>query len=168
MNDTAREIAQLILDTAQDNGFLDEPLAIVPELAEEEHKLFVRMIEKLSHYRADRGDELSQEEISSLFTFVFAKAAELLTNFVNNKLDDPVALDGMFDGKVPLYADDELVGFFKKCPWPTVADSAYIDRPVEPGEDPLLALFEALKWTFRVSLHLAAEHLEERGKLRLD
>lgn len=165
MNDAAREIANLLIGAAREDGYLEGPLAQIEELAGEEKKLFVRMIEALSRRRGLTGDELNDDEISSLFTFVYAKAAELVTNFVNGKMDENPSLDGMFDGKIPLYADDALVGFFKKCPWPTTAASAFLDFEIEPGVDPLLALFEALKWCFRISEHLAVTHLEERGVL---
>ncbi len=165
MNDAGREIAALMIETACDDGFLEGPLAQIEELAAKERELFVRMIEALSRRRGEAGDDLSDGEISSLFTFVFAKAAELVTNYVNGKLGEAPSLEGMFDGKIPLYADDALVGFFKQCPWPTAAASAFMDFEIEPGVDPLLALFEALKWTFRISQHLAVTHLEERGVL---
>ncbi len=164
MNEAARSVGALIIGAAQEHGFLEGPLTVIPELAEEEKKLFVRMIAELSRRRAFSGDELTVDEISSLFTFVLAKAAELITCHVNGKMDEP-ALDGMFDGKIPLYADDRLTGYCKQCHWPETAATAFVNFDIPRGADPLLMLFEALKWSFRVSVHLAALHLEHRGKL---
>ena len=164
MNEAARSVGALIIGAAQEHGFLEGPLTVIPELAEEEKKLFVRMIAELSRRRAFSGDELTVDEISSLFTFVLAKAAELITCHVNGKMDEP-ALDGMFDGKIPLYADDRLTGYCKQCHWPETAATAFVNFDIPRGADPLLMLFEALKWSFRISVHLAALQLERRGKL---
>ena len=164
MNEAAQAVAQTMVDCARENGYMDGPLASIPELAEEERKLFIRMFGELRTHlkRAGRG-ELLQEEISSLFTFVFAKAAEAVELYLAGKRED-VSMLGMFDGKIPLYADDRVLVFCRKCTWPKEAAEAFLDRAPEDaaeGGDPLLELFEALKWAFRISEHLLVEFLED-------
>lgn len=165
MNITAQNAAQIIVDCARENGYLDGPLACIPSLAEEEKKLFIRMFGELRKHLAGSGRaELTPDEISSLFTFLLAKAAELTVFYVSGK-EEEVSLLGMFDGKIPLYADDRLLGFCRSCTWPKEAAEAFLSNPPVPDEDdpgdPLLVLFEALKWSFRISAHLVIGFLED-------
>lgn len=168
MNDTARNVAQVIINSARENGFLAGTLTVIPELADAEKKLFVRMLAHVHSRRASSTStrqELSIDEISSLFTFVLAKAAELVTWYAGGKLEEPV-LDGMLDGKIPLYADDRLTAFCKQCRWPEVAAAALISFAAPKDSDPLLVLMEGLKWSFRISVHLVSIQLERHGMLR--
>jgi hypothetical protein len=165
MNTTAQNTAQIIVDCARENGYLDGPLACIPAIAEEEKKLFIRMFSELRKHLADvNRAELTTEEISSLFTFLLAKAAELTVFYVSGKQEE-LSLLGMFDGKIPVYADDRLLGFCRRCTWPREAAEAFLNNPPEVEEDeagdPLLVLFEALKWSFRISCHLVIGFLED-------
>ena len=165
MNTTAQNAAQIIVDCARENGYLDGPLSCIPALAEEEKKLFIRMFGELrKHLETVNRAELTPEEISSLFTFLLAKAAELTIFHVSGKQEE-VSLLGMFDGKIPVYADDRLLGFCRSCTWPGEAAEAFLSHPpvLEEDEDgnPLLVLFEALKWSFRISCHLVIGFLED-------
>ena len=60
---------------------------------------------------------------------------------------------------------DRLLGFCRSCTWPGEAAEAFLSHPpvVEEDEDgnPLLVLFEALKWSFRISCHLVIGFLED-------
>ena len=116
------------------------------------------------HLETVNRAELTPEEISSLFTFLLAKAAELTIFHVSGKQEE-VSLLGMFDGKIPVYADDRLLGFCRSCTWPGEAAEAFLSHPpvLEEDEDgnPLLVLFEALKWSFRISCHLVIGFLED-------
>lgn len=168
MNAAAQNAAQIIVDCARLNGYLDGPLSFIPALAEEEKKLFIRMFGELKkHLTANNRTELTQEEISSLFMFLLAKAAELTVYHLSDK-NEEVSLLGMFDGKIPLYADERLLGFCRCCTWPKEAAEAFLDNVPEPEEDgdPLLILFEALKWSFRVSAHLIIGFLEDSREPR--
>jgi len=162
MTDQARQIAAIIVEAARENGLLDEPLATIPALAEEEKKLFIRMFDAVRRYREDHGDELTCEEVGSMFTFVLAKAAELVTAYICNRSEEP-SLDGLFDGKIPVYADDQIMSFCRKCNWPSVAGTAFWNADKGDG-DPLLSLFEALKWTFRIAEHIVILHIEENNR----
>lgn len=142
-----------------------------PLLAEAEKELFVKMLARLDDRRKNGSNTLSDEEIASLFTFVYAKAAEAVTNLVNNQ-PNHFELLGMLDGKVPLYADERLTGYFKKLDLATECAQAYVDWHTENAAneqlqayDPMLPLFEALKWCFRLSCTAAVEKLEADGKV---
>ena len=166
MNEAAQTSARTIVDCARENGYLDGPLSCIPELAEEEKKLFIRMFGELKRHLTDAGRaELTPDEIASLFTFMLAKAAELTAFYLAGKKEE-VSLLGMFDGKIPLYADDRVLGFCRSCTWPHEAAEAFLQMPPvdaegEEGGDPLLVLFEALKWSFRISEHLIIGFLED-------
>ncbi|NMD86250.1 hypothetical protein HF882_06590 [Victivallis vadensis] len=174
----AQAAALTVVDTARSAGLLERPLAVDPGLAEAEKELFFKMFEQVADRRRRNLHELSSDEVSSLFTFVFARAAEAATNLANRQPNRFETL-GMFDGKVPLNADERLVGYFKKLTFPTDCARAYWEwyqrdaeslplrgtDPILPlrGTDPILPLFEALKWTFRISCHIAVEKLEADG-----
>ena len=162
MEDSARRIAAIIIEAAREHGYLNEPLATIPELAEEEKKLFLRMFEAVRRRREEHGDELSCDEVASMFTFVLAKAAEIVTGYICNRNDEP-SLDGLFDGKIPVYADDGVMAFCRQCDWPAAAGTAFWNAD-RGGGDPLLTLFEALKWTFRIAEHIVIIHIEESNR----
>ena len=168
---TAQAAALAVVNAARRTGVLAGPLATAPALADSEKDLFLKMFRALADRRAKGTDRLDSDEISSLFTFVFARAAEAVTNMVNGRPDD-FSMLGMFDGKVPIYADDRITGSFKMSQWPTDAARAYWQwyeaeggAVARSGVDPALPLFEALKWMFRVSCHLAIEKLETDGRI---
>ena len=103
-------------------------------------------------------------DYSSLFTFVFAKAAEAVTNMFNHK-EQTFEMTGMFDGRVPLYADEAVTADFKTSQFPAMCAANYLKFTQDEadslaGNDPLLLLFEALKWCFRLSCHHAVTIVE--------
>ena len=97
-----------------------------------------------------------------MFTFVLAKAAEIVTAYICGRSDEP-SLDGLFDGKIPVYADDGVMAFCRQCGWPSAAGTAFWNAD-RGGGDPLLTLFEALKWTFRIAEHIIIIHIEESNR----
>lgn len=140
-----------------------------PVLAEAEKELFLLMLARFADRRKAGTEGLSTDEISSLFTFVCAKAAEAVTNWCNSKKCE-FNLSGMLDGKIPIYAEERLTGHFKKLTLPSDCAQAYLDwhaanaaDPALQACDPILPLFEALKWCFRLSCTAAVEKLEEDG-----
>lgn len=160
MNDQAKKIAASIVGAAQEAGFMTDALSSFEAAAETERALFLQMMTALKvHQQRGNCPDLTHDEIASMFTFVFAKAAEIATDHFNRQPSQPDTA-GLFDGKIPLYADERLVSFCKQCDWPVLAAEAFLNREPD-GADPLLALFEALKWTFRVSLHLALETIRD-------
>ena len=165
----AQAAALSVINAAKEHGYLKGPLVADPVLAEAEKELFLAMLKRLADRRRTGGGELTSDEISSLFTFVFARAAEAVTNMVNRQ-PNKFELLGMFDGKVPISADERLIGAFKKLELPSDCARAYwtwyhdgADAGQRSGVDPVLPLFEALKWTFRISCTVAIEKLEELG-----
>ena len=111
-------------------------------------------------YRNSRN-EFTLDEISGVFTFVFAKSAEAVTNYLN-KADQKFEFWGIFDGKVPVYTDETLTGELKKSLIPNVMAQTFIDF-IEENPDfqknAKLALFEALKWTWRLGQHFSVSFL---------
>ncbi len=169
----AQAAALAVIDAAKKSGILSGPVATAPELAEAEKELFLGMFKQLGARRGTAAESLTSDEVSSLFTFVYARAAEAAGNFLTRQPNRFEYL-GMFDGKVPISADERLIGHFKsRSDFPTACAAAYWawyhDPAVQPelaGVDPALPLFEALKWTFRISCHFAIEKLEADGLLR--
>lgn len=164
----AQSVALAMVGAAREGGCLNGALIASPVLAEAEKKLFLKMLARLSEHRTNGRAELSTDEISSLFTFVSAKAAEAVTNMVNRQPDN-FELLGMMDGKVPIYADERLTGHFKKLTLAADCAQAYLDWHAANSAtlelfDPLLTLFEALKWCFRLSCAAAVEKLEADGR----
>ena len=167
----SQAVALAMVEAVQKGGYLKGAMVASPVLAEAEKELFVKMLARLDERRKKGEAELTADEISSLFTFVYAKAAEAVTNLVNSQPNN-FDLRGMLDGKVPIYADDRLTGYFKKINLAADCAQAYLDwHDANAGNealrsyDPMLPLFEALKWCFRLSCTAAVEKLEADGKV---
>ena len=167
----SQAVALAMVEAARKSGCIKGALVASPVLAEAEKELSLKMLARLNERRKNGSDTLSDDEIASLFTFVYAKAAEAVTNLVNGQPDN-FELLGMLDGKIPLYADERLTGYFKKLNLATECAQAYVDWHAAnaSGEqlqayDPMLPLFEALKWCFRLSCTVAVEKLEADGKV---
>lgn len=162
----AQHAAQVVIAAARSGEFINGPVFTAPELADSEKELMLKILSAVADKRRRDGDALDDETVSSMFTFVFARAAEAVTNYVNRRPNE-FSMMGLFDGKAPLYSDERLTGYFKKLSFP--GDCAqnfwdWIHSPVVPeGTDPLLALMESLKWCFRISCHIAVTYLEQNG-----
>ena len=162
MDEKAMMIGKAMILCAVENGYFDGVnLDLIEELADVERDLFIGMLRRLEKYRFDsKRDELTVDEISSMFSFVFARSVEAVVNFYNGNKQE---LDymGMFDGKILFYSDDKLTGFVKKSLFPKQMAEGFLNFMTENNEeiDPVLALFEALKWTWRLSQHLAIQEL---------
>src|SRR5574344_1570782 len=157
----AQMAAQCVIETAKKGGFLNGPIAVEPALAESEHALFLKMFDAVKTRRDGGKHELTDDEVSSMFSFVFARSAEAVTNMLNRQ-PDKFEMIGLFDGKIPFSSDEDLTGYFKQQTFPTDCASAfwewYHSEGIRHGHDPILPLFEALKWTFRLGCHIAIEH----------
>lgn len=165
----AQAAAAAMIGAARKGECPKGPMVASPVLAEAEKELFLLMLARFADRRKAGAEGLSTDDISSLFTFVCAKAAEAVTNWCNSKKSE-FNLSGMLDGKVPIYAEERLTGHFKKLTLPSDCAQAYLDwhaanaaDPSLQACDPILPLFEALKWCFRLSCTAAAEKLEEDG-----
>ena len=159
----AQKSALCVVSAATELELIDGPIAVDARLAESEKKLMLKVMATVREQKSG-AQELTADEVSSMFTFVYAKAAEAVTNMANNQ-DDNFEMLGLFDGKIPIYAEDILTGYFKKLDFPTVCARkfwAYYEEGLDQS-DPALALFESLKWCFRLSCHLAVRCLEEHN-----
>jgi len=160
----ANEAALAVIGAARSNGLLEGPVIVAQELAEAEKQLCLQIFSQLEERRKLKKEELTPDEISSMFTFVFAKAAEAVTSFGNHQ-EPKFEMYGLFDGKIPICADDRLSDYFKShLEFPTDAAKNFWDAYVGGKfgtSDPRLALVESLKWTFRLSCHVAMTKLPE-------
>lgn len=162
----ALKVARVIVASAKANGYLEGELSVLPELADAEKQIFLQIIAALDrHLDGAKRDHLTLEEIASMFSFVFAKAAEAVTN-VARHMKMQFDMVGLFDGKIPFGADDFLRNF---CHTSHLAgDFAEVFlawRETEEGRDvdPRLSLLEALKWTWRITAGISLEKMEQRG-----
>ena len=164
---TAQAAAQTVIAAARESGVLDDGALVVdPALAEMEKALFAGMFKAV----ARRGvPSLTADEFSSMFHFVFARAAEA-ASACWSKRPFETGTDGLFDGKTPFYADDALKGYIHAQEFPVKCAQRCWDNLAAVAAaggsdcDPLLPLFEALKWCFRIGCHASLRFLEERHR----
>ncbi len=160
----ANEAALAVIDAARSNGLLAGPVIVAEELAEAEKQLCLQVLAQLEEQKKLKKEELSPDEISSMFTFVFAKAAEAVTSFGNHQ-EPKFEMHGLFDGKIPICADDRLSDHFKShLEFPTDAAKNFWEAYAGGKfgtSDPRLALMESLKWCFRLSCHVAMSQLPD-------
>ena len=157
----AQQSARCVIAAAETAGLLDRQIAVDPAFAASEKTLMIAVMRELSDKQCA---ELAADQISSLFTFVFAKAAEAVTNFANGRPDQWDML-GLLDGKTPICAADQITGKFKMSAFPTDCARNFWEFYVSgrTGSDAMLCLMEALKWCFRFGCHYAVSCLEEAG-----
>ncbi|MBR7104061.1 MAG: hypothetical protein IKC65_03880 [Lentisphaeria bacterium] len=162
----AQQAALTVIEAAQKGEFINGPVFTAPELADAEKELMLKILTAVADKRRRDGDSLDDETVSSMFTFVFARAGEAVTNYVNNQPNE-FSMMGLFDGKAPLYTDERITGYFKKLNFPGDCAQNFWDwihsESVPQGTDPLLALMESLKWCFRITCHIAVTFLRENG-----
>lgn len=160
--------AKCIVDTAVECGVVNGPVAISPHLAESEKELIIKMMRKIREEYGENSGVLQSDEVSSLFTFTFGKAAEAVTNMYNRQ-PDKFELTGMLGGQIPVYAEDEITEKFKNSDFPAACAENYLNwsesnSALIASTDPVLLLFEALKWCFRLSCNYAIEIVEKKSK----
>ena len=160
----ALEIARVIVEAARRSGYLaeGEPMNSAPELAALEKPLFVKMFQALKeHLQNVNRMELTDDEISSMFNFAVGKGADMAYNFMSDQKQDDNVI-GLFDSRISLYVDDRLMNFLKAEPIAAKLGGAFVDFQNEnPSEEPVLALFEALKWTLRITEHLTIKLIQK-------
>ena len=164
------QVAGAMIARAEADGYLKGPLVVIEQLADWEKDIFVFMFKEVEKYLSYKKERvLSPEEVVSMFTYVFAKAGEAVTTWYN---DQEFTFDGhgMFDGKIPIYNDEKLLQYFKTVNLAADMADAFGQWDSENrgicgknNIDPILPLFEALKWTWRISVNFTIEYLEELG-----
>lgn len=157
----AQSSALVVINTARECRLLDDGALVVdPALAEMEKALFSAMFKAVARRG---GAELTSDEFSSMFHFVTARAAEAATACWSSRPFE-TGTDGLFDGKTPFYASDELKGYIHELDFPVrCAQNCWDLYANDGGGDPLLKLFESLKWCFRIGCHASLRFLEKRG-----
>ena len=162
------DVAHVLINAARNKGYINGPVTVIEELAEPEKALFVRMAAAVIQYAESKPSrELCQDDVLSLFIFVYAKAGEMVCKWRHDdKTFAAVSLDGMFLGQVPMSADGEMLEYFsslKLAEDMAIAFSAWCGDNPDYSETnavhPLLPLMEALKWTWRITVDVAARHL---------
>jgi hypothetical protein len=166
----SQKIAKVMIARAEADGYLNGPLVVIEQLADWEKDIFVFMFKEVEKYLSYKKERvLSADEIVSMFTYVFAKSGEAVTTWYN---DQEFTFDahGMFDCKVPMYNDEKLLQYFKTVNLAADMADAFGRWSSENANfceknniDPVLPLFEALKWTWRVSINLTIDYLEQLG-----
>ena len=166
-SEAAQLFAQSAILAAKDAGWLDDGIMVDPAFAESEKSLMIAIMQELGRLGLQKqsGLDLSSEEISSMFTFVFGKAAEAVTNMYNNQ-PDKFELTGMLGGQIPVYAEDAITEKFKTSAFPAACAENYLNwndanSTLTAASDPVLLLFEALKWCFRLSCGYAVSIVEK-------
>ena len=153
----ARAAAAAVIDTARRMKLLDGPVRTAPELAEMEKFLFVSLFDAVRRRDNTADHPLAADEISAMFTFVFIRAAEAVTIFLSGQGHFEFDDSGLFGGPVPYYADDKIGAKFKDFnAFPSECAVAFLalSRKLSPDAEPILPLFEAMKWCFRLGCHL--------------
>lgn len=170
MEKYAELVAMSVIHTARNDGYLTGPLTVLEALSDVEKDLFVAMLRQVkTHLNREERTELTGEEIVSLYTFSFAKAAEAVSELHGG---NPIELDlmGMLDGKIPFYCNPNLEKFCHKTTLPDDFAikfkefySHYGEALIKEGAEPILILMESLKWTWRISIHVCYNLLSENS-----
>ncbi len=162
------EVAAVIVSESKRRGYIDGSLPVIAELADIEKQLFMQMAAKIKEYSSVRPeDSLNQDEVLSLFIFVYAKAAEAVSSYLR-KAEFEYKFGGMFDGRVPLEVEENLIEYMKNVKFGDDMYSAFADWTAdnpefctEHGIHPVLPLLEALKWSFRIASGLVIRFFEK-------
>lgn len=160
----ARRAAICIISAAKERGYIDGPLITAPELGEIEKRLFLKMFAALPGSDKITDCALSSEQMSALFTFVFAKAAETAAQLYEGVDDVELSTDGMFSLSVPIAAGELLNNYSADLDFPSVCMEHFLELSQEEDfSEPFYSLFEALKWCYRISFHIFWDYLEQQS-----
>jgi len=166
-----QDIARALIEAARRHKFLPEVMPVAPELSECEKALMLLLAGKIKEFSSLRAEaSLDQDEIQSLFTYVYARSAEAVISWLGNSPFMPNP-EGMFSGNTPFQAEEDLIKLLKArhladCMYAAFAD--WCDRNPDfcssNGIHPVLPLLEALKWTFRFGTAIVIEFFEKKPK----
>lgn len=156
----AKEIALCIIQVARDTQVLTGEFYTCEEFTTIEKKLFLMMMMEFNYLNL-QDSELAADEISSLFTFAFARGVETACTLTAGQ-EVKLSLEGMLEGRMQMSANEDLIVKVKESKFPVTAAEKYLDwfdeKSDEVKNNPLLCLFEALKWTFRFGCHFASDY----------
>ncbi|MBE6384706.1 MAG: hypothetical protein E7048_03465 [Lentisphaerae bacterium] len=161
----AQKVARAIVLLARERGFIDGQLATAPELGEIEKQLFLKMFAELRANEKIADCTLSGIQMSALFTFVFAKAAETAAQIYEGVTNIELDTEGMLSVNVPIAAGELLNSYGAELDFPDICMARFVELSQEPEfENPFFSLFEALKWCYRISFHIFWEYLEQQNR----
>ena len=161
----AQKAARAIVMLARERGYINGPLATAPELGEIEKNLFLKMFAALRANEKISDCSLTGVQMSALFTFVFAKAAETAAQIYEGVSNVELETEGMLSVNVPIAAGDLLNSYGAELDFPDICMARFVELSQEPDfEEPFLSLFEALKWCYRISFHIFWEYLEQQNQ----
>lgn len=161
-----REIARCIIDAAEANGYLSGGFAVNELLAQYEHDLFISIAAKTRELIDSRDErQLYLPEMHSMFLFVYAEAAAVLSAMHGGRQVSGSDFSSLFSGRIALEVEENLLELVKETPLADQLYEAFMDWVEDNPDfcernkiDPLLPLLEALKWTFRVSCTFVAAY----------
>ena len=164
------DIAKQIVEVAKDKRYITGPLTLSEELAESEKPLLSMIITATRHYAEAKPEpKLEQDEVASMFLFVYAKAVETVYNWHKGTEYVPTE-EGLFTGRVPLNVPEEMQRHFHSLSLAsdlydafTLWESDNKDYCILTGTHPILPITEGLKWCYRISLSNALEFLGYAG-----
>ncbi len=171
-NNASILVARAMLETAISAGWINGGVInTVPELAEDEKRFFIGLLRALPqelNSQDESASELSGEELATLFTLVCARAMEAVTQWKLNMKFEPEFKD-ILAPEVRYYADPALGDYIKELEVDTKMLDAFVefsakaadnDGEFEDEDAALLRLFEALKWHWRIVVHIALDYFE--------
>ncbi len=164
-------IAEVIISAAQEHEFLRDSMGFIPEIFESEKDLISAISEKMREYtELKNSEELSEDDLLSMFSFVYAKGAEVVSKWRCKQQFD-FKVEGLFSGSHELYADGDLLRVMKSIPVAETLFSAFSewhnDHPTFCAENdihPIMPILEALRWSYRVAVNMASEFFERQYK----
>lgn len=140
-----------LLETARANAWVDNELLSHPELEEAAQTLLVAVA-----HEAAAKKEISPDEITNLFTFIFGKASEAVSLWENGEKPD-TGTNGIFSVRIPLYTSQGLLAIFRECELPQVFAEKFLNTELEG--DPLFNLMSVLNLIWHLGVHIALASL---------
>lgn len=161
------EPAEVIVKKAKEQGFIQGPLSVVPELADGEKLLISFLAKSIKEYTSGREkEELDMQEIYNLFVFVYAKGGESACNWQKGE-EFSISPQGIFKSEVPFNVPREMIEYYSSEKVPEELFEAfqgwhkdYPDYCAENNIHPVIPLLEALKWVYRISTGMGLDYLE--------
>jgi hypothetical protein len=162
----AESPAKNIVEKANAKGYISGPISVIPELMENEKLLFAAIAKIMREYVEKKERcELEDQEVYSLFLFIYAKAGETAWHWHRGD-KFVIRLHGIFSNQTPFDADKEMLEHFNGMQVPYDMFEAFQEwRRNNPdyfeknSVHPALPLLEALKWTYRISIGLGLDFL---------
>jgi hypothetical protein len=163
--------AKALIEKANQKEYISGPMPVIPELVENEKLLFSAIAKLMREYTEKKERcELDDQEIYSLFLFIYAKAGETVWHW--HKGDKfSIKLHGIFSNQVPFDADKSMLEHYNSMPVPLDMFEAFQEwRRTNPdyfektSVHPALPLLDALKWTYRISIGLGIDFLGYDGE----